>query len=324
MIETIGIGILVTLLCTVTISILSKLYNKLKTPKIDFHCIKVFHIKKGDASYGIGIVMTLFNADNYSHTISSLNLKNPSIDLAARGGASIKRIVNHAATFIIKEQKRLEPNKYSHIKVETPLTIDLKIRYGDPFEIVIYGDWILNLSNKDLMINPKHCGSSRRIISPDDWNNITNHENLSIFEDVTLMQMPKKRDKSPAETYLLFNNDKTAKFSQYGFGATNYATSKDGVMVFIIGRGIPNIKDGWFLLGKTYPEAWSDPAKLKLYNSIVAPNEKGPMPFGSFSGLEKQMGVTQGSPASSCRDILYFSLAEPFVASGLDINKHLT
>jgi hypothetical protein len=103
--------------------------------------------------------------------------------------------------------------------------------------------------------------------------------------------MPEKLSRpGPPSYFLIFNRDRSAKFDEYGFSATNLIAGNAGVMTFVVGTEQPPLLDGWTILGRTYKEVWDDPGKLAVYNALYPPDAQGnPRPFGFFSGADAAM-----------------------------------
>lgn len=77
-----------------------------------------------------------------------------------------------------------------------------------------------------------------------------------------------------------------------GFDHTNIVNGPGGCMVWLRGEGEPVLMEGMTVLGASYTDAWTDPERRGIYDSVFPPDVWGnPRPFGVFMGCEEEMGL---------------------------------
>ena len=189
------------------------------------------------------------------------------------------------------EDNYIKPYAEGYYKKILPVRIQMKVMGGRSPEILFFSNWKIIFDNKDVEITPELFANNDDFISQDDWKNLLKPASKIDINNFAYKKLPEAPPQAGQITnYLLYSSYKSLKVDVFGFSTTSYIRNDSGVMVFIRGNGVPKLDDGWVVLGRTYAEVWSDPDKLRLYNSIYPPDKDGkPKPFELFAGAEKEM-----------------------------------
>lgn len=287
----------------------------LSEPKLVLQGIDVYTVEVAPEVYQLGLVARVANLDNSAHQLAELSFEGASLDIAARGSAYIREIHRPVAVASVMDSNLLRPSDVAVVKLLLPLRIHMTMKYPPPPEFVLWGRWVFRvkrgpLSREQTKTAPEFIGHSESVLSLDEWNTTTEP---ALGKGIKRKLFPRNFVRSNSyRTFLLFNPDSSASLDIYGFDQTNAAQSGSGVMVFVVGTGEPPLPLGWTILGSNYPEVWSNPKALAIYNSVYPPGHNGaPRPFGVFAGREREMGVTESVPTTRGRDIINVRLLNP-------------
>jgi hypothetical protein len=212
------------------------------------------------------------------------------------------------------EDNYIKPNNDAYFKKILPIRFNMQVISGDMPEFVLRGRWQIVWGSTNIRMTPPLFSVFPSAISPQQWDDLGKSQSKINIDSLQYKPMPPRPPaQRPDFNYLIFSRDRTAVVENPYFAQTPPVKGKDGVMIFIRGRG--PLPDGWQVLGHTYAEVWADPAKLALYNSLFPPGKDGkPQPFGFFSGIEKEMvgasDRTFSAATTSPADILEFTYPE--------------
>ncbi len=222
-----------------------------------------------------------------------------SYNLSAKSGGFLKRVFLNGKTGELIENNYIKPDSECFLKTLLPykFSFDYLGLYPDadstpPFDITIFGQWQFIIKEKKKLIKPKFYCNYEKTLSLQEWENLLKPISKIDVRNLHYKEMPESIPNSDNTMfYLLYNPDKSATIDFFGMSQLPPAKGENGVMVFLVGKGIlPPLKNGWILLGNTYSEVWNDPKKLALYNSIYPPDKEGnPREFGVFQGLREKM-----------------------------------
>lgn len=267
-------------------------------PNISFHKLAIYTIEVDKDVYQLGIVAKLFNADNQSYIINKFSFDKLIYNIHYIPGGLLSKMLKKDDKGDHIEDNAMPGNKYGYYRVKLPYKYFSANLAGFPrddmpsADISITGNWYVTVSKKILPIEPEFYGKFNRVVSKIEWDDLLKRK-LENHPDYLSYQKKSIQIQKTKEHYyhFLFNPDRTAeKMNFSGIHQSKIVKNKNGAMVCFYGNGVPLLIDGWVLLGKTYNEIWSDPVKLKLYNSIYPPDKNGkPKPFIILSGNAKEM-----------------------------------
>jgi hypothetical protein len=265
--------------------------NKEDTLDISLQKVSIFHVEVDKDFYQLGVVLRFLNLDDKPLLIESIHYENLDYTLTPRSSLHFHKIYRYQNKGEIIENNYVKANDISEIKFLLPMKLNITILHKTPPEIIFFGDWDIEIKETRIGIKSDFYGNYDKTISLNDWNMLLKPSSEIDPENIKFKRSPKKISKTgPDYYYLMFNPDRSSKIEIYGFHNTSYVKNKNGVMVFLMGKGEPPLYNGWVILGNTYSEVWRDQAKLQLYNSVHPPGKDGkPKMFGTFSGHSKLM-----------------------------------
>jgi len=286
----------------------------IRAPEISLNSVKIYHVEVLKNIYQIGILCEVANLGDKALLLKEVVLKGKALDIAARSASYLFKI--HITKDIISGKivggAFLGINKCSLIKVLLPIKFDEKIKHPPPPEIVFWGLWEISAEDRNFKVEADYYGNYDKVLSFNMWESLLSSKSIIDPALVRLKAAAKLFEfKGKYFNYLLYNQDRSAEIDIYGFDKSHIVRNDNGTMVFLVGPAKPPLRDGWKILGNTYPEVWSDSKKLKIYNSVYPPDENGkPRSFGAFSGREEEMGVNGPVPNARGRDIYRIHLNE--------------
>lgn len=160
-------------------------------------------------------------------------------------------------------------------------------------------------------VTPALYSAYKEAISTAEWDDLLKPQSKINIESFHYKRIPAApAPNTTHKFYLIYSPDRSSTIDDPYIAQIPPVKGDAGIMTFIATRGSP--PEGWYILGRTYEEVWSDPEKLALYNSLVPPDQDGkPKAFGFFAGRENEMAGDAGralfAPTTRDADILDFS-----------------
>ena len=281
-------------------------------PNLSFQKLAVFWIDVGKDAYQIAAVTKFFNADEKAYTINGLLFDGKRWSWFPRGRSHLRGAYQNEPKAEVIEDNYIKPGSEAYFKERLPIIFDMTLEGGDMPDFVLRGNWSLTISGRTFQVSPRLYSVYPRPISERDWESLNKSGATIKIDDLYYKQIPPPPPpKAPLKYYLIYSADRTRIFDNPYFAQTPAQRGPDGVMVFICGPGEPPLGDGWSVLGNTYHEVWSDPVKLKLYNSLYPPDKDGlPRALGFFMGAENEMAGPINrplmAPTTRAADIIDF------------------
>jgi hypothetical protein len=303
----------VTAIAVWLVTVVPPVKEWLSAPDLALQSVDVFTIEVAPEVYQLGLVARIANLGSSPNLLSDVSFEGASIDIAGRGGqAYIREIHNPVAEASISDSVLLKSSESEPVKLLLPVRIHMAMSSSIPPQFVLWGRWVFRVKkgpfsrelSRDL---PRYFGSAESVLTLDQWNS---SPASALGNSLRRQLFPRNFPRGvPPKFFLLFSPDPSATFDVYGFDQTNAVRSRSGVMVFVGGPCEPPLPHGWTVLGSTYPAVWADANRLAIYNAVYPPDATGnPRPFGAFSGMEREMGVTMSVPTTTGRDIVGFRL----------------
>lgn len=269
---------------------------------LSFQKYALFWVRIEENIYQIGVVTKLFNPNNRPIQITGLVFNGRRWSFFPRGSYNVMAMRQNGSHAELLEDNYLKPASDAYFKQLLPLKFEMRVNGGLMPELVLRGKWgVLLADSRTEDIVPNVYSVHEQPISSGDWDNILKPQSPINVEALTYKPFPPEPGRSAQSAYyLVFNPDRSATISNPYYDHTPYFKGEAGVMTFIGASGILVLDPGWQILGRTYAEVWSDPVKLKLYNSIFPPEQDGlPRPFGFFAGAENTMAGKIDRPLSA-------------------------
>jgi hypothetical protein len=157
-----------------------------------------------------------------------------------------------------------------------PIKIEGSLDHPPPPGVVFVGQWSLLLGENTPTVDAEWFGTFDRVVTQQEWASLTRQGSAIDIEGISYQRLPPPlATDAPLTDTLLFNPDRSANYAVFGFATTPQARADAGTILFVRGKGDPPLDGGWSILGHSYEEAWRDPAKRALYNSIFPPDPDG-------------------------------------------------
>jgi hypothetical protein len=278
-----------------------------KNVDISLNTIRIYLIEIAKDIYQTGIVCEIANLDEKAHLLKEVGFNGDAFDMKPINLYYTRKIhlqENRIAGKIVGENF-IEPYKNRNFQILLPLKFELTVEYPPPFELIFWGEWDIVIEGTTISSVPEFYGNYSKILTIEEWDKLLLSSSTIDYKDVVLMAPPipfKSIEKY--YNFMLFNSDRTADINIYGYTKSRVVKGDKGVLLFLRGPSEPSLSGGWRILGNSYPEVWSDPQKLALYNSIFPPDENAePKPFGVFAGCFEEMGA-KGSAVTTVGEII--------------------
>lgn len=282
--------------------------------KITINSVRIFHVELLKDMYQIGIVCEISNLGQEALLLKKATLKGRALDIVARAPSHIFKIhiTDDIITGPIVGMAFLGTDKPSLVSVLLPIKFDMQLKYPVPPEIVFWGQWEITTEDSTISSDAIYYGNHDRSIDLDTWKSLSTQRPTIDIGEVQLKAAPKYHDFTGEYCeYILYNADRSAKIEIYGFSRTQYVRNDSGTMTLLVGSSKPPVTSGWKIMGRTYPEVWADPEKLRIYNSIFPLDKNGdPKAFGAFLGRWKNVGIEGPVPTTRAQEYLRLDLNE--------------
>lgn len=253
-------------------------------PKITLRRVTFFWVSVDRDMYQIGAVLRLYNLGDKPYLVKGAALEASEPTLYGRGVSHLRKIFVTDARAEITDDNMMRPATDATFKMLLPIKIDASIDHPPPPGIVFVGKWSLLLGQDTPMVNAEWFGTFDRVITLQEWGVLTRPGSSIDIDGIAYERLPPaSAADAPLTDTLLFNPDRSATYAVFGFATTPQARADQGTVLLVRGKGDPPLNGGWVILGHSYEEAWRDPAKLELYNSIYRPAPDGvPQKIGVF------------------------------------------
>ncbi len=283
-------------------------------PNISFQKLAVFWVETAKDTYQVSVVAKFFNAGSQAYIVNSLSFDGKKWSFFPRGSYHLRQLFQNAPQTQVIEDNYLKPATEAYFKMQMPIVFDMTINGGATPDFVLRGGWKLNLSGIQVAVDvPKLYSVYPKPISEVEWRKLGKAESQLKIEELDYVEFPPAPPaEAPMESRIIYNKNRGATFSNPYYAQTPAQRGEAGVMIFVRGKGAPPLQDGWETLGATYSEVWSDPHKLRIYNSICPPDADGNLrAFGFIAGAEAEMSGPMhrqlAAPTTRAADILDFA-----------------
>ena len=286
--------------------------------KLSFQKYAIFWVNVDQDAYQIGAVLKFVNLDDKAILIKGIKFSGKHWSFFPRGGYYIKRLMENDQMSELLQDNYIEPAGRSpaYFKIMLPIRFNMTVIGGKAPEFVLRGDWSVAIGNNMISVLPNIYTVYDDFVSRSEWDGLLKSNAKINIDDLNYKTIPPRPPLgAPDKNYLVYSEDKGSTIDNPYFARTDFVKGKNGIMVFVRGKGEPPLNGVWTVLGHTYAEVWSDPEKLKLYNSLFPPGSDGkPQPFGFFAGVETEMAGPLDRPLSApttrAADILDFTWPE--------------
>ncbi len=262
---------------------------------IEMESIKIFFIEIEKEMYQLGLVCRILNRSESAHTIDRITFEGNAFDLIGRGECWFKQayLREEKITGEVIHNRFLKPQIETTFQIFLPVKFEITVEHPPIFEVIFWGKWSIHLENDSIVTHPKFYGNFDDGVAIEQWKNILNDSSSINLQTIELKVAPKFFDvPTNYKNYLLFNSDRSEKINIYGFANTNAVKNENGTMVWVRGPAVPQLVNGWEILGSNYPEVWDSPRISEIYNSIFPPDKNdNPKPFASFANCFEEMGL---------------------------------
>jgi hypothetical protein len=261
-------------------------WDEYSTPpsKITLRRVSFFWVQVDQNIYQIGAVLRLYNLGDKPYLVKGVALEASEPNFYGRGRFYLQKLFVTSAHAEFIDDNMIRPASDATLKMLLPIKIEGSLEHPPPPGVVFVGQWSLLLGKDSPAVDAEWFGTFDRAVTQQEWASVLRPGSAIDIEGISYQRMPPPAAAdAPMTDTLLFNPDRSATFSVFSFTPTPQARADSGTIVFVRGRGDPPLSGGWSILGHSYEDAWHDPAKLVLYNSIFPPAADGkPRMIGVF------------------------------------------